>query len=44
MREGGLNGLPHLQYVSVLSLGDKESVIASEPCYHCRYFGEEGGD
>ena len=44
MREGGLNGLPHLQYVNGLSLSDKESVIVSEPCYHCPYFGEEGGD
>ena len=44
MREGGLDGLPHLQYINFLSLSDKESVIVSEPCYHCPYFEEEGGD
>ena len=27
-----------------LSLSDKESVIVSEPCYHCPYFEEEGRD
>ena len=42
MKEGGLDGLPHLQYINFLSLSDKESVIASEPCYHCPYFEEEG--
>ena len=44
MREGGLDGLPHLQYINFLSLSDKESVIESEPCYHCPYFEEEGRD
>ena len=44
MREDGLDGLPHLQYINVLSLSDKESVITSEPCYHCRYFEQEGRD
>ena len=29
MREGGLDGLSHLQYLSFLSLNDKESVIVS---------------
>ena len=42
MKEGGLDGLPHLQYINFSSLSDKKSVIASEPCYHCPYFDEEG--
>ena len=29
MRNGGLDGLPHLQYINFLSLSDEESVIAS---------------
>ena len=29
MREGGLDGLPHLQYTNFLRLSDKESVIVS---------------
>ena len=29
MREGGLDGLSHLQYLSFLCLNDKESVIVS---------------
>ena len=44
MREGGLDGLPHLQYNNFLSLRDKESVIVSESFYHCPYFEEEGKD
>ena len=42
MREGGLDGLPRLQYINLLNLSDKESVIVSEPCNHCPYFEEEG--
>ena len=42
MTESGLNGLPHLQCINFLSLSDKESVIVSEPCYHCPYFEKEG--
>ena len=44
MGEGGLDGLQHLQYINVLSLSDKESVIQSEPCYHSPHFEEEGKD
>ena len=29
MKEGGLEGLQHLQYTNFLSLSDKESVIVS---------------
>ena len=43
MREGRLDGLPHLKYTIFLILSDKESVIVSEPCYHSPYFEEEGG-
>ena len=42
--EGGLDGLPHLQYIKFSSLRDKESVIVSESCIHCPYFEEEGRD
>ena len=42
MGEGGLDGLSHLQYINFLSLIDKESVIVSEPCYHCPYIEDEG--
>ena len=41
MREGGLDGLPHLQYISFWSLSNEESVIVTESCYHCLYFEEE---
>ena len=44
MWEGGLGGLPYLQYIDFLSLSDKKLVIVSEPCYHCPYFDEEGKD
>ena len=44
MRQGGLAGLSHLKYNNFLSLSDKESVIVSDPCYHCPYFEEEGRD
>ena len=44
MGEGGLDGLPHLQYINFLSLSDEESVIVSELSYHCPYFEEEGRD
>ena len=38
MGEGGLDGLPHLQYINFLSLSDTKSVIVSELCYDCPYF------
>ena len=44
MREDALHGLPHLQYINILSVSDKESVIVSEPSYHCPYFDVEGRD
>ena len=44
MREGGLDGLPHLQYINFLSLSDKKSMIVSELYYHCPYFEDEGRD
>ena len=44
MREGTLDGLPHLQYINILNLSDKESVIVSEPSYHCQYFEVEARD
>ena len=44
MREGGLDGLPHLQCINFLRLSNKESVIVSEPCYHCSFSEEERRD
>ena len=44
MREGGLDGLSHLQCTNFLSLSDRESVIVSGSCYHCPYFEEDGRD
>ena len=41
MREGGLDGLPHLQYTNFQSLNHKESVIVS-PVFTVHTLKENG--